>query len=288
MTIPEGPIRNISDTALWVAIYRAMESERPDAIFRDPFARRLGGERGETIVRTMPKGAAFAWPMIVRTAVMDEIIMRLVTHEGVRTVLNLAAGLDARAYRLSLPASVCWFHVDLPEMVAYMQKQLADATPACALEYLAADLTGEAQQRAVFARAGNARGPALVVAEGLLVYLQPEQVASLARELAAQASFRFWLIDLASPKLLDMLRKKWQPQLSAGNAPMVFAPPEGTKFFEPFGWREAEFRSTWEEAQRLGRTMRGAWLWQLLGRLMPKARREGFRRMSGMVLLERA
>jgi len=35
-------LRNISDTARWVAIYRALESERKDAVFHDPFARRLG------------------------------------------------------------------------------------------------------------------------------------------------------------------------------------------------------------------------------------------------------
>ena len=46
-----NPIRNVSDTARWVAIYRAIESERADALFNDPFARRLGGERGEAIVR---------------------------------------------------------------------------------------------------------------------------------------------------------------------------------------------------------------------------------------------
>ncbi|PYP48670.1 MAG: SAM-dependent methyltransferase, partial [Gemmatimonadetes bacterium] len=53
-------------------------------------------------------------------------------------------------------------------------------------------------------------------------------------------------------------------------------------------WREAEYRSMWEESLRLKRTMRGAWLWGLLGRLYPKAKREEFRRMSGIVLLERS
>ena len=101
----DNPIRNVSDTALWVAIYRAMESERSDALFNDPFARRLGGERGEAIVRAMPKGAATSWPMVVRTAVMDEIILRCV-QQGATTVLNLAAGLDARPYRLPLPSSL--------------------------------------------------------------------------------------------------------------------------------------------------------------------------------------
>ena len=45
----ESPVRNISDTALWAAVYRARETERPNGLFRDPFARRLAGERGAQI-----------------------------------------------------------------------------------------------------------------------------------------------------------------------------------------------------------------------------------------------
>jgi O-methyltransferase involved in polyketide biosynthesis len=41
----DPPVRNISDTALWVAHYRAVESERADAHFHDPYARALAGER---------------------------------------------------------------------------------------------------------------------------------------------------------------------------------------------------------------------------------------------------
>ena len=67
------PVRDVSDTARWVAIYRAIESERRNALFRDPYARELGGARGEAIVRSMPSSEGTAWPMIVRTAVMDEI-----------------------------------------------------------------------------------------------------------------------------------------------------------------------------------------------------------------------
>ena len=100
-----NPIRNVSDTALWVAVYRAMETERSDALFSDPYARRLAGERGQAIVDAMPRGKSMSWPMVVRTAVMDEIIMRCV-QQGARTVLNLAAGLDARPYRLPLPPTL--------------------------------------------------------------------------------------------------------------------------------------------------------------------------------------
>jgi len=48
-------IRNISDTARWVAVYRARETERADGLFRDPFARRLAGTRGEEIAAVIDK-----------------------------------------------------------------------------------------------------------------------------------------------------------------------------------------------------------------------------------------
>lgn len=50
MSTPSLLIENISDTALWVAYYRAMETERPDAHFHDPYARMLAGERGKPLL----------------------------------------------------------------------------------------------------------------------------------------------------------------------------------------------------------------------------------------------
>ena len=283
----ENPIRHVSDTALWVAVYRAMESERPDALFKDPHARRLAGARGAAIVEGLPKGKAFAWPMIVRTAVMDEIILRLTREHRVRTVVNLAAGLDTRAYRLELPRTLRWFHVDLPDMLAYTRDHLRDERPVCSLEYVAADLRDPSARASVLDRAHAAGGPALAIAEGLLIYLPPEQVDALGRDLAARPAFRHWLIDLAAPEMLRRLRKTWAPYLAAGNAPMLFAPADGTGFFEASGWRESEYRSMWSEATRLNRTMKGAWLWRFLMKLLPQARREALARMSGIVLLER-
>lgn len=280
---PANAIRNVSDTALWVAIYRAMESERADAIFRDPYARRLGGARGEAIVREMPDGEAMSWPLVVRTAVIDEIVERCV-REGARTVLNLAAGLDARPYRMTLPADLRWIHVDMPEMLDFFREQMAGDTPHCRLEFVAADLREADRRREVLADAGR-EGPMLVITEGLLVYLQAEDVAALARDLHDVAQARWWVADLASPQLLRRLEKTWSPRLRAGNAPFLFAPRENTGFFAPFGWRELEFRSHWDESIRLKRTMPRMWAWRILMALTPAKRRAKMKRISGMMLL---
>ncbi len=279
-----NPIRNVSDTALWVAIYRAMESERPDAIFHDPYARRLGGERGQAIVDAMPRGRTMSWPMVVRTAVMDEIILRCV-QQGARTVLNLAAGLDTRPYRLALPASLRWLHVDLPDMIDYYRSHMDAETPRCRMEFVAADLREADARQAVFAQAAE-HAPVLAITEGLLIYLEADDVAALARDLHDVAQAKWWLSDLASPMLLKYLERQWQPMLEQGNAPFRFGPAENTAFFAPLGWREAEFRPHWDESLRLKRTMPHAWFWNVLRWLQPKKRREAMKRFSGIMLLE--
>jgi len=281
------PITHVSDTARWVAIYRAMESERPDALFRDPFARRLAGPRGEAIVRAMPRGRSMAWPMIVRTAVMDELIVRAVERDGVHTVVNLAAGLDTRPYRLPIPGALRWIEADFPDLLAYKEQQLAGDKPRCQVERVAIDLTDGERRRAFFQDAvSGGGGGTMVVAEGLLVYLTPAEVGTLADDLHG-AGFAWWLIDLGSPQLLKMLSRSWGKKLEEGNAPFRFAPAEGTQFFAPHGWVEEEYRSMWTESLRLKRTMPLAWLWNLVAKLSSQKKRKEFSRFSGIVLLQR-
>jgi methyltransferase (TIGR00027 family) len=279
-------ITHISDTARWVAIYRAMETERPDAIFRDPFARRLAGAKGEEIVATIKRGRQMAWSMIVRTAVFDEIILARVAA-GADLVVNLAAGLDTRPWRMALPPSLRWVDVDLPDILGYKTEALRGEKTACRYEAVAADLTDAAARAALFKRLGSESRQALVVTEGLLIYLTAGQVEALARDLHAAARFRWWLIDIASPRLLKWMLRTWGKNVKAGNAPFLFAPAEGTGFFRPHGWREAEFHGAREEAHRLKREMSMMWLWRFLGRLSSAKRREEFRRFAGSVLLER-
>jgi methyltransferase (TIGR00027 family) len=286
--MPAGPISHVSDTARWVALYRAIESERPDALFHDPFARRLAGTRGAEILDAMPKGRAWAWPMIVRTAVMDEVIMRLARARMIDGVLNLAAGLDTRPYRLAVPETLRWTEVDFPDILDYKAQALAGERTACVLERAGADLTDSTARAAVFARVASSARAVLVISEGLLIYLSDSRVRDLATALHAHAELGRWLFDLASPALLRLMDRTWGRAVAAGNAPFRFAPAAGTRFFEDTGWRETEYHSIWEASLRLGRTMRFAWLWQALGRLAPRARREQWRRMSGVVLMTRA
>src|SRR5437879_10574247 len=157
----------------------------------------------------MKQGRTWAWPMIVRTAVMDELILRAIARDRVATVVNLAAGLDTRPYRLPLAPSLRWVEVDFPDVIAYKQQQLAGERPACALEQIGADLTDAARRRALFAQIGAAARRVLVVSEGLLIYLTGEQVGALARDLIAQPAFGWWPIGPPSPRVFRLMANTW-------------------------------------------------------------------------------
>jgi methyltransferase (TIGR00027 family) len=278
-----SPVGHISDTALWVAVYRAIETERPDAVFRDPYARALAGERGERILSELGSGArSDSWAFVVRTAVLDELILRAVS-EGADTVVNLAAGLDARPWRLPLPPSLTWIEVDLPAILAYKKEKLAGAPAVCAVESVALDLSDLPARRALFERVGAAGRRVLAITEGLLIYLSPEQVGALAADLARGPTFRWWATDLVSPRLLAFLQKRYGRALEAGGAPLLFGPPEGVEFFRPFGWRAVEARDSFREGRRLRREPPFAPVLRFLIKLIPPGKRAA----GTVALLER-
>jgi methyltransferase (TIGR00027 family) len=254
------PVSNVSDTARWVAVYRAVESARPDAVFDDPYADRLAGERGRQIVASVPRMMRSGWWMVARTKTIDDLVFDAI-RAGCDRVLNLAAGLDTRPYRLDLPAEFRWIEADLPGLVAEKEQLLAGETPRCHLTRYPVNLADpEARDRFLIeALAGATK--ALVLTEGLLMYLEPADVDALSRALA-RPEVAWWMLDLAGPGLKKAMNEKSGGLLR--NAPFKFAPAEGVGYFEARGWRVGEVASVFVVAHRLRRL---PWFLRLVARL---------------------
>lgn len=282
IVVEGSPIRQISDTALWVAVYRARESERADAHFRDPYAERLAGDRGKEIAAAMPFAQRHSWSYVARTWLVDQVIEQEVSR-GTDMVINLAAGLDARPYRMQLPASLRWIEIDLPGLLTYKEEVLAADRPVCVLERVPPDLRDGAARRALFERLGDVAKRVLVVSEGLIIYFETESAAELARDLAAPPSFRHWVTDLTSPALLKMLQKTIGGSLAASGSPLRFAPPEGPQFFAPNGWKLMKAHSLLQTAAQLKRLSFGM---RLLSLLPDTAGRSPDKPWGGVCVLE--
>lgn len=245
----EPLLRDISDTARWSAVFRARESEREDALFRDPFAKELAGWRGEQITDTLTHAGENAWAWVMRTYLFDRLIEQQI-NGGVDTVVNLAAGLDARPYRMDLPASLRWIEVDLPQIISYKEQVLAKEKPVCRLERVAVDL---ADRREFLTRRIRNVEKVMFLSEGLLIYFTGEQVAELATDLSGTDHAQFWILDLASPVLAEFLTRTTGQHTNKAGAPYKFAPAEGPEFFVRYGWNPVEVQSIFNTAAELKR-----------------------------------
>lgn len=283
MSGPAPLIRDVSDTARWVAIYRARESERPDAVFRDIYARKLASDLGDQIARSIPFAEKHSWPFVARTWLFDRFINEQV-EQGTDMVICLAAGLDARPYRMKLPASLQWIDIDFPAMLEHKSHVLAGETPVCRLERIPLDLREGEKRRELFRQLGGGLRRVLVIAEGLLVYLTEEEVGELARDLAAPPSFQNWIIDLGSPGLMKMLQKQMGRPLAEAGTPMKFAPEAGPEFFAPFGWKLEEAASSIHTAAKLKRL---PFFLRLIAKIS-STKFQAKRPWSGVCLLKRA
>ena len=276
-------IRHISDTARWAAVYRERESERKDALFRDPFARGLAGERGEQIANATPFHEKHSWSWVTRTYLFDSIIREQVA-QGADMVVNLAAGLDTRPYRMELPASLKWIEVDLPEILAYKEDLLKAETPACTLRRVRADLSNAEVRRSLLAGLAGEAGKALVITEGLLIYLREQEVSALSEDLRSFPAFKRWVLDIVSPGLLRMLQKNTHQQFGSDVPPLQFAPEDGATFFTRHGWKPLEVHSVLKTAAGLKRL---PFFMRLLALLPENPNNSGSRPWGGTCLLGR-
>lgn len=280
-------IGDVSDTAYWIAHLRSVETQRPDALFRDPLAGLLAGDRGKDIANSMPRPYATGWAIVMRTCIIDDFIRQAI-REGVDVVLNLGAGLDTRPYRMDLPASLTWIEADYPHVIEYKQQRLSGEKPRCHLTRAKCDLADDTARRRLLADA-NARGKKLLVlTEGVVPYLSNEEASSLACDLRKLDQVRYWLVDYFSPELLKLRERRIGDRMQ--NAPFKFAPSDWFGFFEERGWRLKETRYLTDEAHRLGRRIELPVLVTIVTKVrqmfMPKGRRETFRKFAGYIMLE--
>ena len=277
-------IGHVSDTALWVAVHRGRESLRPDAMYQDPLALRLAGERGDKIARKMAAGAFMSWMMSLRTVAIDNLIAQAVGL-GVTRVVNLGAGLDTRPYRLTLPNSLKWIEVDFPHMIAFKNERLANETPRVALERVPLDLSDRAAAREFYTQLGRSDEPTLIITEGVIPYLENEQVANLADDLRAIPCLRYWIQDFRHGGYRAGVPRLWH-WIKMRLAPFKFSVGNWFEFFEAHGWRVREQRLLIDMAHEKNRPMPTMGGIGILMMFTPKSRIESYNRSIGFAMLE--
>lgn len=281
-------IRDVSDTAYWIAHHRAVESVRTDALFRDAFAARLAGEHGARIANAMPAARMTGWMVVMRTRIIDDLILSAV-REGVDTLLNLGAGLDTRPYRMELPASLRWIEADYARIIEYKEGLLAGESPRCRLERVKVDLADRTARREFLAGIDARAGKVLVLTEGVVPYLSNDDAALLAEDLRTMGSIRYWIVDYFSKRAMKF-RQRHQMGRRMQNAPFLFEPDDWFGFFEQHGWQPKATRYLFDEGERFARfpplPLMARAVYIGLAPFLSRERRLEMRRFAGYVLLK--
>lgn len=204
---------SVGATATMVAAARALASREPDPLLNDRFAEPLVRAVGHPFFTRMLDGEIPEDPdlpmtyqqrreqMAVRTRFFDDFLTTA-TNDGIRQAVILAAGLDARAYRLSWPEGTVVFEVDQPEVITFKSLTLAQIgeEPTVERRPVGIDLR-EDWPKALRDNMFDKSEPTAWIAEGLLPYLPPDAQDRLLDNITALSAPRS---RLATENISDM------------------------------------------------------------------------------------
>jgi methyltransferase (TIGR00027 family) len=252
------PVPGVTTTARWAAAQRARESQRPDCLFSDLLASSLAGQEGTTALelseKVNPRHAETAAYIAIRVKFLDDFMVQLAS-EDIRQVVLLAAGMDARAFRLGWPAETSVYELDHPELLEMKAEILnrEGAEAACRRVVLGADLRQD--WAACLEQAGfHPSEPSIWILEGLLYYLPEESVHRMFQQISKLAAKGSGLgADLVSQSTLT---SPWMQaalnQMEKSGFAWKFGTDDPEGFFERYGWN-AEVRQLGEEGASFGR-----------------------------------
>ncbi|MBB4986287.1 class I SAM-dependent methyltransferase [Streptomyces nymphaeiformis] len=260
----------VSRTAQWTAAARALETEREDRLFADPYARTVADEIGFELLARYDGGGIVPF-LAIRTTYLDRAIVKAVEERGIRQVVFLAAGMDTRFFRLPWPDGVTVYELDRPALLEAKAEMLKDEPlPAGRTRVpipvdLTQDWTGPLKE------AGwKSEEPVLWVVEGLLFFLPEQAVRTLISLLASHAAPGSVLLgDVISKSALENpLARTFMSALKEDGNPWLFGTEEPEELLADCGWAVREVKQPGEDGASFDR-----WPYPVPARSVPRVPR---------------
>ena len=207
-------LTGVSETALLTLRVRANEARRPDSIIDDPVAIELADSIDYDFAKF---GFSRRQDMALRAVAYDRHTRRYLTDHPKATVVALAEGLQTSFYRLDAAGvgdQFRWLTVDLPRMIDLRRKLLpaTDRVRMCAQSAL--DFSWMDQV--------DAEHGVFITAEGLLMYLQPDDALGLIAACAARFPGGQMMFDLPPAGLAAVHRRGMRTSFRYRVPPMPF------------------------------------------------------------------
>jgi methyltransferase (TIGR00027 family) len=243
----------LGSTARWMANVRAMESQREDRLFNDPWAALLASEDGDGWVKDNLSDNGTS--MIVRTRYFDDFLQRVAVEYKITQVVLVAAGLDTRAFRFPWPEHMDFFELDQPQVLLYKEQILsaAGAQATCNRHTIAVDLTSTWTE--VLVTAGFDPGKTSIwLLEGFLPYLSNGTIAQIFDDITSLAIPGSWVgFDIINSHVLtSQWTHQWIEALAKAGVPWQGTMDDPQSFLAQRGW-EASLAQPGDAEANFGR-----------------------------------
>jgi O-methyltransferase involved in polyketide biosynthesis len=206
-------LEGVSETTLWTLYRRASEAARPDAVLHDPMAIDLVRTIDFPFAERFGTSAGWAQWQALRARTFDREVRRFLRDHPDGTVVALGEGLETQFWRVN-NGHVRWVSVDLPQVIE-LRRRLLPESPR--MELIGSPVADGAWLDEIDARTGI-----MVTAQGLLMYLRPDEVRSLIAGCADRIRDGALLFDVVPRWLSD--RTQREPLGGAGD----YRPPPWT------------------------------------------------------------
>ncbi len=239
----------VSTTAQWTAAIRATESAKGDSgLFNDELAKCLAEPMGFDLLEKY-NAAGVRDFVAIRTRYNDDAILKALSSADLKQVVFVAAGMDTRSMRLDWPNDITIFEIDHEALLIEKGKRLSAAGAKAKSKTIgvAANLAGDWYPKLV--ESGfEANTPTLWIMEGLLFFLEKQNVIDLLKKLSeASANGSHLITDMPSEALLKSPSSLlFLATLKKDGIPWRFGCDDPVSFLADSGWNVTELKEPGE------------------------------------------
>jgi len=193
----------VQETLLVTLYFKALDSRSKHPLLHDKAAEDALSRIDYDFRKVkLPKGSALG--MVIRAKQLDRWTAAFLAEHPDATVLHLGCGLDSRVERIDPPTSVRWYDLDYPEVIEFRRRLYP---PRDGYSLIGSDVSDPS-----FLDQVSRDQPAIIVAEGLLMYLSDEEVKELFQRLTDH--FKSGQVAFDAHSRLSLRLAKLSPAIS--------------------------------------------------------------------------
>ena len=225
-------MKPISNTAFYTCGVRMHDADNPNSVCGDAFAKDFMTEKGLQVFESLKEDKNANLSILARHRAIDDFLRQEIAADPQLRVILIGAGFDSRAFRFKGGA---WVEIDEPQVIAHKNERLPAGNCDNRLERIPIDFATESLEDKLSAFAGDA--PVVFVVEGVLMYLEREEIKRLLQTLNRLFPNHKLIADMMDSKFLKKYGDSLHEKLSGIGASFLFNPDKPDRIFLENGYR---------------------------------------------------